>query len=125
MDSLPTPAVVRCYVDRHFQPPLPAMRLRWDPNAPGSGERLWYLPEDVCLTGAAPEHFGVTIQRREADSYAVRVLWNRTCLSWANLTRVQLLTSALTPLLRAMGTDLWYLLDQPVSAEFTLPSEAA
>jgi hypothetical protein len=36
-----------------------------------------------------------------------------------------LLTSALAPLLRAMGTDLWHLLDQPVSAEFTLPSEAA
>ena len=31
-----------------------------------------------------------------------------------SLTRVQLLTSALAPLLGALGTDLWYLLDQPV-----------
>jgi hypothetical protein len=125
MDSLPAPTVVRCYIDTQFQPPLPAMRLRWDPNVPGSAERLWYLPEDVSVTGAAPENFGFTIHRRGEDSYAVRVLWNRTSFSWAALTRVQLLTSALTPLLRAMGTDLWYLLDQPVSAEATLPRQSA
>ena len=125
MQSLPAPEVLRCYVQTGFQPHLSAMSLRWDPNALGTAERLWYLPEDVCLTGPAPEEFGVTIQRRAADAYAVRVLWNHTCLSWSALTRVQLLTSALAPLLRAMGTDLWYLLDQPVTAEFTLPCEAA
>jgi hypothetical protein len=125
METLPAPQVVRCYVHTGFQPQLPAMRLRWDPNALGTAERLWYLPGDVCLTGSAPEDFGVTIQRRAADAYAVRVLWNNTCLSWCSLTRVQLLTSALDPLLRAMGTDLWYLLDQPVTAEFNLPSDAA
>jgi hypothetical protein len=125
MESLRAPEVVRCYVHTGFQPHLPVMELRWDPNALGTAERLWYLPEDVCLTGAAPEDFGVTIQRRAADGYAVRVLWNNTCLSWSSLTRVQLLTSALAPLLRAMGTDLWYLLDQPVAAEFNLPCDAA
>jgi hypothetical protein len=125
MESLPAPEVVRCYVHTGFQPHLPAMELRWDPNALGTAERLWYLPEDVCLTGSAPEDFGVTIQRRAADGYAVRVLWDNTRLSWSSLTRVQLLTSALAPLLRAMGTDLWYLLDQPVAAEFNLPCDAA
>ncbi len=125
MQSLPAPEVIGCYIDKGFQPPLAAMCLRWDPNAPGSAERHWYLPEGVCLTGPAPAHFGITIHRRGADAYAVRVLWNTTCLSWAGLTRVQLLTCALAPLLRAMGTDLWYLLDQPISGEFTLPSEAA
>jgi hypothetical protein len=125
MPTLPAPEVVRCYVDTGFQPHFPAMRLRWDPGAFGAAERLWYLPEDVCLTGPAPEAFGVTIQRRAADSYAVRVLWNRMCFSWAGLKRVQLLTSALAPLLRAMGTDLWQLLEQPVAAEVSLPAEAA
>jgi hypothetical protein len=125
MESLPAPEVLRCFLHTGFQPPLPAMRLRWDANALGTAERLWYLPEDVCLTGPAPEDFGVTIQRRGADAYAVRLLWNKTCMSWSALTRVQLLTSALAPLLRAMGTDLWYLLDQPVTAEFQLPCDAA
>jgi hypothetical protein len=125
MHSLPAPEVLRCYVHTGFQPHLPAMRLRWDVGALGSADRLWYFPEDVCLTGPAPEDFGVTIQRRAADAYAVRVLWNNTCLSWPALSRVQLLTSALAPLLRAMGTDLWYLLDQPVAAELYLPCEAA
>jgi hypothetical protein len=125
MQSLPAPEVIDCYLDTGFHPPLPAMRLRWDPNAPGSAERHWYLPGGVSLTGPAPERFGITIHRRAADAYAVRVLWNTTCMSWAGLTRVQVLTSALVPLLRAMGTDLWHLLDQPVSGEFALPSEAA
>lgn len=125
MESLPAPEVLRCYLHTGFLPHLPAMRLRWDADAVGTAERLWYLPEDVCLTGPAPADFGVTIQRRGADAYSVRLLWNKTCMSWSELTRVQLLTSALAPLLRAMGTDLWYLLDQPVPAEFQLPCDAA
>ena len=98
MGSLPAPEVLRCYVHTGFQPHQSAMSLRWDPNALATAERLWYLPEEVCLTGPAPEEFGVTIQRRGDDAYAVRVLWNHTCLSWSTLTRVQLLTSALAPL---------------------------
>ncbi len=55
----------------------------------------------------------------------MRVLWNQTCLSWAGLTRAQLLTSSLAPLLAAMGTDLWHLLDQPVEADGGGPRKAA
>ena len=106
-------------------PVFQAMVLRWDPNALGSAERLWYLPEDVCLTGPAPERFGVSIQRHDTDSYTVRVLWNRTYLSWTDLTRVQLLTSALAPLLGALGTDLWQLLAEPVRATVRMPRVAA
>lgn len=125
VDTLPAPEVLECYFDNEFDPHLPAMSLRWEPAGPSWGERLWYLPEGVCLVGPAPERFGLTIQRREVDRYAVRLLWDRTCLSWSALTRVQLMTSALTPLLSAMGTDLWYLLEQPVRGESGLPRKAA
>jgi len=76
-------------------------------------------------TGTAPQRFGVSIQRRDEDSYAVRLLWDRTCFIWSSLARAQLLTSALAPLLAAMGTDLWCLLDQPIRTETGLPRKAA
>ena len=120
MDALPEPEVVRYYRDETFHPRLPAMCLRWEANPSSLAERLWYLPEGVCLVGPAPESFGVTVQRNRPDSYSVRLLWDRTCLNWPTLTRVQLLTSALSPILRALGTDLAGLLDQPVKAEIGL-----
>jgi hypothetical protein len=125
METLPRPEVLRRFTDAECQPPLPAMRLRWDPTAMGFGERLWYLPENVCLTGPAPERFGVTIDRHGDDSYCVHVLWNRTYLSWPDVTRVQLLTSALAPLLAALGTDLWQLLSEPVRGTLRMPRVAA
>src|SRR5207248_2145045 len=63
METLPRPEVLRRYTDTACQPPLPALRLRWDGSALGFGERLWYLPENVCLSGPAPERFGVRIER--------------------------------------------------------------
>jgi hypothetical protein len=123
--TLPAPKVLRNYFDDEFEPQLPAMWLRWEAGSPDLGERLWELPEGVCVTGPAPERFGLRIQRRAADAYAVRLLWNQTRLSWSSLKRVQLLTSSLAPLLSAIGTDLWYLLDQPISSEVRLPRKAA
>jgi hypothetical protein len=122
--TLPPPQVLRCYFDDSFVPRLPAMSLRWDSAALG-GERLWELPEGVTLLGPPPERFGVSIRRRGEDSYSVRLLWDRTCLTWGDLPRVQLLTSALAPLLGAMGTDLWYLLDQPAASASVPPDQAA
>jgi hypothetical protein len=113
LKTLPPPEVVRCYFDDGFAPRLPAMCLRWDVEALGD-ERLWELPEGVTLVGPPPERFGVSIRRRGEDSYNVRLLWDRTCLTWDDVPRIQLLSSSLAPLLGAMGTDLWYLLDQPV-----------
>jgi hypothetical protein len=78
------------------------------------GERLWELPEGVTLVGPPPGRFGVSIRRCGPDSYSVRLLWDRTGLTWGDLPRAQLLSCSLAPLLGAMGTDLWYLLDQPV-----------
>jgi hypothetical protein len=122
--AMPTPEVLRCYLDESFDPHLPAMCLRWQANS-GPGERLWELPEGVCMVGPAPQRFGVTIQRHATDSYAVRMLWDRTSFHWFSLTRAQLLGSALAPLLGALGTDLWYLLDQPVTSAPGPPDRAA
>ena len=120
--TLPQPEVLRCYFDDSFQPRLPAMCLRWRESAE---ERLWDLPGNVSLVGPPPQRFGITVQRRTFDTYSVRLLWNHTGLSWPTLTRAELLGSALSPLLGAMGTDLWHLLDQPVSTEASMPRKAA
>jgi hypothetical protein len=112
--DLPKPDVVRCFFEHTFDPPLPAMELSWDPDSAGAYERVWHLPENVMLKGSAPERFGVTIHRNADNSYKVRVLWNRLCLNWDELTRRQIMTSSLTLVLGSLGTDVWYLLDQPV-----------
>jgi hypothetical protein len=124
VQALPTPEVLRCYFDDAFEPHLPAMALRWQAGG-GPAERLWELPEGVSLLGPAPQRFGVSIQRRDADSYCVRLLWDRTRFTWHAIPRMPLLTSALAPLLGALGTDLWYLLDQPVPSGASVPPRAA
>ena len=125
VDGLPMPDVLRCYFDDEFEPPLPAMALRWQSNGTDATERLWCLPEGVCVVGLAPQRFGLTIQRRQLDTYYVRLLWDSSCLQWPALTRAQIMTSVLNPLLAAMGTDLWYLLDQPVGMPPPAPRQAA
>jgi hypothetical protein len=112
--DLPKPEVARCFFERSFEPALPAMDLRWDLDAGGVAERTWQMPDGVVLKGATPDRFGVSIRRLGENSYSVRVLWNRLCLSWEQLTRVQIMASALAHLLKALGTDLWQLLNQPV-----------
>ncbi|MBI2803640.1 MAG: hypothetical protein HYX68_01485 [Planctomycetes bacterium] len=111
--DLSRPEVVRCFFDRTFDPPLPAMELDWDAHAAGAAEGVWHLPENVSLNGPAPVRFGITIHRLGSDRYQVRVLWNHLCLSWDGLTRRQIMTTSLAHVLKALGTDLWYLLNQP------------
>jgi hypothetical protein len=123
-DALPAPEVARCYLDGDFDPPLPALALRWDADAAGE-ERVWDLPEDVSVLGPPPRRFGITVRRRAADSYDVRLRWDGTAFRWDALTRTQLLTSSLLPLLEALGTDLWYLLDQPLGGSPSVPDRAA
>jgi hypothetical protein len=120
--TLPAPEIVRCYFDSTFEPHLPAMCLRWDE---ADAEQIWQLPEGVCFNGPPPQHFGIRIQRQATDSYSVRLLWDRTCLTWLDLTRDQLLGSDLDPFLGALGTDLWYLLDQPLPHTERTPPRAA
>lgn len=115
MTSLPKPEIVTCFFDESVAPHLPAMVLRWDPTAPELNEGVWNLPEGVVLRGAAPERFGVTVERHGPNAFRVRVLWNQLSLIWDRLSRRQIMASALTPLLEALGTDLWYLLEQPIA----------
>jgi hypothetical protein len=122
MHDLSKPAVVRCFFQDSFQPPLPAMVLRWDTEAPVVEEHTWHLPEGVRIHGPAPVRFGVTVYRQGADAYQLRVLWNSLCLSWEGLTRVQIMASSLAPVLRVLGTDLWYLLTQPASSQVSAVS---
>jgi hypothetical protein len=112
--DLPKPEVVRCFSVRTFDLAPPAMELAWDVADGGACEHTWHLPDRVTLKGPPPERFGITIHRLGLDSYRVSVLWNALCLSWGDLTRLQIMTSSLAPILKALGTDLWYLLNQAV-----------
>jgi hypothetical protein len=122
---MPTPEVIRCYFDDRFDPPLPAMCLHWPAEISTNLNQGWNLPAGICLTGPPPEQFGISIRREGEDAYIVRLLWNRTCLTWHYLTRAELLASSLLPLLEALGTDLWFLLDQPSTGISEPPNWAA
>jgi hypothetical protein len=119
MHDLTSPEVLRCFFEDSLQTPLLAMALHWHDEDPANTERVWHLPAGVCIKGAAPARFGVTIHRHEVDAYQVRLLWDSVCLSWQHLTRVQIMASALTPILALLGTDLWYLLAQPLPSRET------
>lgn len=125
ISTLSAPEVVRCYFDAAIDPPLPVMCLRWPTEEAEPGEQAWELPEGVRLRGAPPREFGIRIQRQADDCYSVRLVWDRTCFSWPALTREQLLGGDLDALLSSLGTDLWYLLDQPPSPPLRTPRRAA
>lgn len=110
--TLPAAEVVRKYIDEDFDIHSPVMVLQWPEDA---GERLWELPEGLSLLGCPPRSFGLVLKRSSADTYTVRLNWERTQLHWPALTRVELLGSCLAPLLAALGLDLWAMLEQPVS----------
>ena len=120
--ALPAPEVLRCYFDDTLEPQVPAMHLRWGNHRL---EKLWELPEGVTLLGPAPECFGVSVQRMERDVYHVRLVWDKSCFVWPSISRPQLVTSAITSVLRSLGTDLWEMLDQPVNTEACMPCRAA
>jgi hypothetical protein len=115
--QLPAPQIIRCYFEDSFDSHLPAMELRWDPDVPGGAERTWYFPDCLSLQGPPPERFALTIRRCGDDAHDLRVLWNRLCLNWDALSRTEIMASSLTAILAALGTDLWYLLSQPVEQQ--------
>jgi hypothetical protein len=113
IQTLPTAEVVSRYVDDSFDPYAPVMVLRWE-SSPGPAERLWELPEGMCVVGPAPRLLGMRIRRESGDDYALRLLWDSTQLHWPRLSRLEILGSCLAPVLSAMGMDLWSLLEQPL-----------
>jgi hypothetical protein len=125
MEIQTKPEVLRCYFDKTVQPPIPAMQLVWASDMAGAAERLWHLPGGVALKGPAPEYFGVTIERQHVNSYRLRILWNKLYLNWSQLSRLHIMACSLGPVLRALGTDLWYLLEQPINQEATHPAKVA
>ena len=42
MVSLPKPAIVETYLETAYPPPLPVLRLHWDPETTGAAERSWF-----------------------------------------------------------------------------------
>src|SRR5262245_38362053 len=119
---LPAVEVVRRYIEESFDPPLPALWLRWEG---GANERLWELPEGVTVVGPAPQKFGFRVQRFDVNAYTLHLLWDRSRFHWTGLSRAQVLTSALAPVLAALGIDLWCLLDQSAGTVGRVRSRAA
>jgi hypothetical protein len=115
MFSLPTPVVLNRSVDDTVEPALAYSALQWDRSA--VVERLWELPEGLSMISMPPVRFGLKVERVGGDMYRVHLLWDRSRLSWPALSRVQLLTTSLSPLLRAIGQDLGSLLDQPAQGK--------
>jgi hypothetical protein len=123
IQALPTAEVVREHIDELFDAHTPVWVLRWA-KGPGPAERLWELPEGLCVIGAGPRRLGLRIRRESPDAYAVRLLWESTQLSWPALSRVELLASCLAPLLAALGMDLWSLLEQDLPRRHLRPRAA-
>jgi len=117
---LPAATVVGRRMVTHTAVDVPVRSLVWDEPT----ERIWELPEGVCLAGPAPEQIGLAVERRCIDSYSVRLLWDRNVFGWESLSRVQLLTSCLGPVLQAAGSDLRALLDQPIRPRRLKPMAA-
>lgn len=112
--ELPAAHITRKFFDDAFDAYTPIWALRWEEA--GESERLWELPEGLCVIGPAPRQFGVHVRRHAADGYAVRLQWDRSTLSWPALGRVELLGSCLAAILAALGRDLWSMLEQPLPA---------
>ena len=89
------------------------MQLRW--RGDGASERVWHLPKGVTIVSAAPTRFGMAIERVGDDAFTLRLTWNEVHFSWSRLRRADVMTSSLSLVLHALGTDLWDLLQQPVS----------
>src|SRR4051812_38499440 len=122
--DLPKAEVVRRYVEESFHRTESVLALRWPGNV-SLAQKLWELPDGVNIVGPAPQTFGFHLQRTAGDAYSLRLQWNRAMLCWTGLSKMQLLTSSLAPLLSALGKDLWSLLEEPVRGYTATLSRAA
>jgi hypothetical protein len=92
------------------------MELCWGPAPASVAEHTWRLPDGITLQGDAPTRFGITVHRHGPDNYCVRLLWNGVHMCWDDLSRTAIMASSLPHVLRSLGTDLWYLLNQSVQS---------
>jgi hypothetical protein len=111
---LSEPQIISCDHEDIFQPQSSVMMIDWRDDPRAARPRVWDLPGGIMVCSPAPVRFGLFIQRRDVDHYAVRLIWNHMSLSWQGLERRQLQDCCLHSLLAAIGTDLEYLLEQPV-----------
>ena len=109
----PAPEVVGCYFDIGFIPPIAAMMLRW-PEQEASTLHNWTLPDGEVLQSPLPRRFGVRLRRQADDAYNLALVWDSTYRQWFSLRRQEVQSSAIAPILAALGTGLGHLLDQPV-----------
>jgi hypothetical protein len=109
--AMPEPDIVSCFLDDSFLPSLAAMRLDWGDAV---AAHAWHFPEGLTINSPPPTQFGIEVRRHDCDAYTVRLLWDQTRVGWGSLTRLQLVYSSLPAVLAALGTDLQYLLNQPL-----------
>jgi hypothetical protein len=125
MNTLPEPEVLSCCFEESFTPRLAAMQLRWPDDGTQLRTHVWQFPEGVRLLGPLPERFGVSIHRMSDDAYDVCLVWGRMSLQWNGISRRDLLTGSIGPMLRALGTDIANLLNQPILTDLALLRNAA
>jgi hypothetical protein len=112
VEHLPAPLIIGCCFRDEVRPAVPVLELAW-PNVPTPTDG-WRWPDGTQCPGPLPKHFSVRILRTSVQHYAVGWLWDKTYAQWNEMPRRALLGSCLSGLLRALGTDLAHLLDQPL-----------
>jgi hypothetical protein len=124
LPPLPEPDLVSCLVVDEVQPHMLAMRLLW-PDDITTQPQIWELPLGLQHFGPAPECFGIVLHRTAFDSYELRLWWDGSYHTWPHLPRRTVEDSCLGRLLASLGSDLSFMLDQPVLADPTLVKDKA
>lgn len=124
LPPLPEPDLVSCLVIDAVQPHMLAMRLRW-PDDESTQPQIWDLPEGIQQFGPAPECFGIVLRRTEFNAYDLRLWWDGTYHTWTGLTRGAVESTCLYRLLSTLGSDLGFMLDQPILPDLVPTARAA
>ena len=124
MPPLSEPDLVSCLVIEDVVPHMLAMRLQW-PDDESTGPQIWDLPGNLQQFGPAPDCFGIMLHRTAFDGYDLRLWWDGVHFSWPHLPRRVIEESCLGRLLTSLGSDLSFMLDQPVRGETQPAAKAA